>query len=85
MMGRKIASGENEAHLEQDVGGVEVPRTDALAMHVLHATHDALQDGHDGPPSALHAWLQKTSGCDRHAKAASIAVLLHTPIQVFCT
>ena len=68
----------DRAHLEKDVGGVEVAVADALCMHVRHACGDVLHHTHEVLPPLLQVARGKHPLGDEGAQGASIAKLLYT-------
>lgn len=66
------------AHLHEDVGGVQIPVADALAVHVLHAASDTLHGSHQGLPVATHVLLAEQPPRQKPPQRAPIAVLLYT-------
>jgi hypothetical protein len=66
------------AHLEEDVGGVEVAVADALAVNVGHALGDVEQDRHRAAPVPRDdVWVEKAFGHSVR-EAPAVAVLLRS-------
>ena len=69
--------------MEQNVGGVEIPMADTLAVHVLHASRNCLDAEHSGAPVAAHRGLGEGTRVEERSQGAAIAVLLHAPVQMW--
>jgi hypothetical protein len=66
-----------QAHLQEDVGGVEVAVADAVGMHVAHAERNVCENLYHRCPPRLTLARRQCAATQHLSQTLPVAVLLH--------